>query len=122
MSPSFTAFKEELVAIKTAGGFANTMRNIGSRLASEAGEHKTEIAGLGVLAIPSVDELQAHARAAVAGDYNKPGVEKREVLPHVAKPLTDAVGLGMLAGPSIAHLKGLGAHAMPKMKTVGYGA
>jgi hypothetical protein len=104
MQPSFTAFKEELLAIKEAGGFSNLMRG----LASEAGTHKTEIAGLGVLAAPSLDEAQAHARAAVAGDYNKAGVEKRTLLPHVAKPATELAGLGMLMGPSIAHLKGYG--------------
>lgn len=106
MAPSFTAFKQELMAIKEAGGFSNLLRNI----ATGAGEHKTELAGLGVLAVPSVDELQAHTRAALAGDYDKKGVERRTMLPHVAKPLTDAVGLGMLAGPSIANLKGFGAH------------
>jgi hypothetical protein len=107
MKPSFVAFKEELLSIKEAGGFSNVMRS----LASEAGTHKTELAGLGMLAAPSVDEAQAHARAAVAGDYNKAGVEKRTILPHIAKPLTEVAGLGVLAGPSIAHLKGFGAHA-----------
>jgi hypothetical protein len=105
MKPSFKAFAEELVAIKEAGTFGDVMRG----LASEAGTHKTELAGLGMLAAPSVDEAQAHARAALAGDYGKQGVEKRTLLPHVAKPLTEIAGLGVLAGPSIAHLKGFGA-------------
>jgi hypothetical protein len=100
MWPSFRAFKEEMVAIKEAGAFGNVM----GRLATEAGTHKAELAGLGMLAAPSIDEAQAHARAAVAGDYGKAGVEKRTLLPHAAKPLTEVAGLGVLAGPSIAHL------------------
>lgn len=75
-------------------------------LASEAGTHKAELAGLGILAAPAVDQLQAHGRAAIAGDYGKAGVKKREVLPHVAHPLMEAAGLGVLAAPSIAHLRG----------------
>jgi hypothetical protein len=73
-------------------------------LAHGAGEHKTELAGLGALMAPSVDELQAHARAAAAGEYNKPGVEKRTVLPHVAKPLIETVGLGGLMIPPAVNL------------------
>jgi hypothetical protein len=57
-----------------------------------------------VLAAPSVDEAQAHARAALAGDYSKDGVEKRTVLPHVAKPLSELAGLGILAGSPTAEL------------------
>lgn len=74
------------------------------RLASNP--HKAELAGLGILAVPGIDSLQAHGRAALARDYNKAGVKKREVLPHVAHPLAETVGLGVLAAPSIAHLRG----------------
>jgi hypothetical protein len=63
-----------------------------------------ELAGLGVLAVPGLDQLQAHARAAMAGDYNKGGVSKREFLPHVVHPLAETAGLGILAGPSAAKL------------------
>lgn len=74
-------------------------------LAEGALSHKAELAGLGVLAAPSVDDAQAHARAALSHDYNKAGVEKRTLLPHVAKPVSELAGLGILAGPSLAHLK-----------------
>lgn len=65
----------------------------------ETAHHLTELAGLGVLGIPAADELQAHARASMAGDYGKEGVKSREVLPAVAKPMAEATGLGMLMGP-----------------------
>lgn len=78
-------------------------------LAGEAAGHKAELAGLGILAAPSVDSLQAHARAAVKGDYNEEGVKKRIILPPAAKPLSEVAGLGVLAGPSLAHLAA-GAH------------
>jgi hypothetical protein len=74
-------------------------------LAEGALAHKAEIAGLGVLAAPSADDLQAHIRARAAGQYNKAGVEKRTLLPHVAKPVSELAGLGVLAGPAYAALK-----------------
>lgn len=80
-------------------------QRLGRGLASEAGTHKAELAGLGILAVPGLDQLQAHGRAAIAGDYNKDGVKKREVLPHVTHPLMETAGLGVLAAPSIAHLR-----------------
>jgi hypothetical protein len=97
-----------VVAVSSLGKeAANLLSGIGSKLAPLAGEaagHKAELAGLGILAAPSVDSLQAHARAAVSGDYGAEGVKKREVLPHAVKPLSEVAGLGILAGPSIAHL------------------
>jgi len=91
---------------------ANLLSSLGSKLAPLAGEaagHKAELAGLGILAAPSVDSLQAHARAAAGGDYSAEGVKKREILPHAVKPLSEVAGLGVLAAPSIAHLA-KGAH------------
>lgn len=90
--------------------FSKEAAGILDRLASTAGTHKAELAGLGILAAPSVDEAQAHIRAGLAGDYNSEGVKKRTVLPHAAKPLTEIAGLGVLAGPSAASLLGHGAH------------
>jgi hypothetical protein len=90
--------------------FSKEAAGILDRLASTAGTHKAELAGLGILAAPSVDEAQAHIRAGLAGDYNSEGVKKRTVLPHAAKPLTEIAGLGVLAGPSAAALMGHGAH------------
>jgi len=64
--------------------------------------HPLDLAGLGALAVPSVDQLQAHGRAALAGNYNKEEVKKREFLPHVAHPLLELGGLGMIAAPVAA--------------------
>jgi hypothetical protein len=63
-------------------------------------------AGLGILAVPSIDSAQAHIRAGLAKDYNQEGVEKRTLLPHAVKPATEIGGLGVLALPEIAHLMG----------------
>lgn len=86
--------------------FGKEAANLLGRLASEAGAHKAELAGLGILAAPSLDEAQAHARAALHGQYNKEGIKRREILPHAAKPISELAGLGILAGPSAAHLLG----------------
>jgi hypothetical protein len=80
------------------------------RFGQGALEHKTELAGLGILAAPSVDEAQAHIRAGLAGDYNHEGVKKRTLLPSAVKPATEIGGLGVLALPSAAHL--LSKHAV----------
>lgn len=75
-----------------------------SPLAEGAAAHKTELAGLGVLAVPSVDEAQAHVRARLAGDYNAEGVKKRTILPHATKPASELAGLGILAAPAVGGL------------------
>lgn len=77
-----------------------------SAMSGEVANHLTELAGLGILAVPSVDELQAHTRAGVAGDYNKEGVKKREFLPALAHPAAEALGLGTLMAPEASHLLG----------------
>jgi len=66
--------------------------------------HPLDLAGLGVLALPAADQLQAHTRAAVAGPYNKEEVKKRELLPHVAHPLAELGGLGLIAAPVAAQV------------------
>lgn len=96
------AFKEELSEIQKTGSIGSVLKQLGG----EAAGHKAELAGLGVLAVPSIDEAQAHARAALSGDYNKNGVEKRTILPRAMKPASEIAGLGILAGPSAAHLMG----------------
>lgn len=63
------------------------------------GSDAMELLGLGTLAVPALDQLQAHGRAAVAGQYDKEGVKSRELLPHVAHPAMEAAGLGILAAP-----------------------
>lgn len=94
---------EQVLLSKEAAGL---LQRLGQGLASEAGTHKAELAGLGILAVPGVDALQAHGRAALAGDYNKAGVKKRTVLPHAAHPIAETAGLGVLAAPSLMHLRG----------------
>lgn len=91
----------EVFASKEAAGLLG-------RLASSTGTHKAELAGLGVLAVPALDEAQAHARAGLAGDYNKAGVKKRTLLPHAAHSAAELGGLGILAAPSAAALLGHG--------------
>lgn len=76
------------------------------RLATDAGTHKAELAGLGILAAPAVDHLQAKIRARVAGDATEHGAAQRQYMGETAHALTELGGLGVLAGPSIAHLTG----------------
>lgn len=92
-----------LSSLAKTGG---VLQRAAKAVSSGAGEHATELAGLGILAVPGLDALQAHTRAALAGDYGKEGVKSRTVLPHVAHPLMETAGLGVLAAPSIAHLRG----------------
>lgn len=66
--------------------------------------HPMDQAGLGILALPAADQLQAHVRAGLAGTYNKEEVKKRELLPHVAHPLAEVGGLGLIsASAALAH-------------------
>jgi hypothetical protein len=83
---------------KEAGGFM-------SSLANGANAHRAELAGLGVLAAPSIDDAQAHIRAGLAGDKGPGAVEKRTFLPSAAKPASEIAGLGILAAPAAAALR-----------------
>lgn len=103
LKKAFDAALERTLFSKEANGL---LQRIGKGLASEAGTHKAELAGLGVLAVPGLDALQAHGRAALAGEYDKAGVKKRTVLPHIAHPIAETAGLGILAAPSLMHLRG----------------
>jgi hypothetical protein len=64
----------------------------------------TEIGGLGVLAVPGADTLQATARARLAGDKSREGVEKRQLLGEGTHAALDVGGLGILAAPEMKHL------------------
>jgi len=85
---------------------AGVLSRVGKALASEAGTHKAELAGLGILAAPSIDEAQAHIRAGLSRDKSHDAVEKRTLLHPGMKPASELAGLGVLAGPSLAHLMG----------------
>jgi len=65
---------------------------------------KIELSGLGLLAAPSIDQLQAHARAGIAGDKDPDAVTKRQFLPDVAHPIAEVSGLGLLAAPDLKKL------------------
>ena len=67
--------------------------------------HLNEVAGLGVLALPGLDTLQAKARARLAGDRSEHGAEKRQLMGEGAHAALDVGGLGMLAAPALAKLK-----------------
>jgi len=96
-----SAMKYDAFFTKTAGSL---LARMGKAVSSETGAHATDLAGLGILAAPVADEVQAHGRALAAGEHNKAGVEKRTVLPHGAGAAMELGGLGVLAAPSAAHL------------------
>jgi hypothetical protein len=85
--------------------FAKEAGNFMSSLANGANAHRAELAGLGVLAAPSIDDAQAHIRAGLAGDKGPGAVEKRTFLPSAAKPASEIAGLGILAAPAAAALR-----------------
>jgi len=68
-------------------------------------EHLNEIGGLGVLAVPSIDKMQALARARIAGDRSEHAVEKRQLMGEGGHAALEVGGLGMLAGPALARIK-----------------
>lgn len=69
-------------------------------LAEGAGTHHAELAGLGVLAALPADTLQAKMRSKPGEDWEHKSLLGGEV----GHSIGDIAGLGMLAGPSIAHL------------------
>jgi len=81
---------------KTSGALDAVKRGLGGKL-----NPAIETAGLGTLAIPGVDTLQAAARAKMHGDSNS---EKYRLMGDTAHAAADVGGLGMLMGPEIAHL------------------
>lgn len=94
------AFIDELEKI------AGVLSSVGQAIKSPgARDHLTEIGGLGVLAVPGLDTLQAHARARLAGDKTPHGAEKRRLLGEGAHAALDVGGLGMLMGPEFKHLR-----------------
>lgn len=101
-SAKFAAFNDELSKMSFAPALASRvgglMRNPNVR------EHGTELAGLGVLALPGLDTLQASARARLAGDQGPHAVEKRQLMGEAGHAAADVGGLGVLMGPEIAKL------------------
>lgn len=80
-------------------GVVDALRNPSIR------EHATELAGLGVLAVPGLDTLQARARARLAGDASPQGAKSRRLLGETGHAVADVGGLGILMGPELAKLR-----------------
>jgi hypothetical protein len=95
------AFFDELEKI---GGVLGTLRQ-GIKSPGALRDHMTEIGGLGVLAAPGIDTLQARARARMAGDTTPGAAKKRQVLGEGGHAALDVGGLGMLMGPEFKHLR-----------------
>lgn len=74
-------------------------------LHSNEGLH--EIGGLGVLAIPGLDTIQAHLRARAEGDTSPEAIEKKQLLGEGTHSALDVGGLGYLMAP-VAAKKALG--------------
>ena len=64
-----------------------------------------EIGGLGMLAVPGADHLQAAARARLAGDKSEHASEKRRLRGDGMHAAIDVGGLGVLAAPEFKHFK-----------------
>lgn len=83
--------------------------------ASEHADHLWDVGGLGILAAPIVDNMQARARARLSGDKGENAVEKRQFMSEPTHDLMELGGLGVLAAPGIRHL----AHpSLPKLAHV----
>lgn len=97
------AFADELAKLSFSPGGA--LSRVGGALANpNVREHGTELAGLGILATPGLDSLQAHARARLAGDKGPGAVEKRQLMGEAGHAAADVGGLGVLMAPEIAKL------------------
>ncbi len=102
-SAKFAACVDELAKLSFSPGGA--LARVGGALANpNVREHGTELAGLGILAAPGLDTLQAHARARLAGDKGPGAVEKRQFMGEAGHAAADVGGLGVLMGPEIAKL------------------
>ncbi len=67
-------------------------------------EDPYELGGLGILGAIGADRLQAHARAAAAGDASEHAIEDKQLGGESAHALADTVGLGVLAAPIAAKM------------------
>lgn len=70
------------------------------KVSATPGEIASELGGLGLLAVPSIDELQAKLRSKSPEDYK----QKLLIKNPAAKPTSEIAGLGILALPSLGHL------------------
>jgi len=86
--------------LKVAQPNVSMLRRIGENLVRHEDAH--EIAGLGTLAIPSLDYAQARLRSAAAGDKSPDAVKKRRIMGSDAAEAAEVGGLGYLAAPLVA--------------------
>lgn len=79
-------------------------KELGTKALKHLEKHEAihEVAGLGALAVPSIDTLQAKLRARLAGDKSEHGAEKRKLMGEGAHAATEIGGLGYLAAPVVA--------------------
>lgn len=78
----------------------------------------TELAGLGILAVPGIDEIQSHVRAHAAGDTSPGAVKKRRFMSDVGHAAADVGGLGVLMAPEFSHLLKHGGISPSAIKTL----
>lgn len=82
------------------GKMGGALQRIGQHLHDKEGLH--EVLGLGTLAVPGLDTIQAHTRAALSGEKGPKAVEKRRMLSEPVHSALDVGGLGYLAAPTLA--------------------
>jgi hypothetical protein len=97
---------------KVADSLIRRIASMGNPM-SHLGEHAYDVAGLGILAVPTLDKIQAMARARMAGESgDEEAVSRRRFIGELPAEAMELGGLGVLAVPSIGNLaRGLrGAH------------
>lgn len=80
------------------GAAAGGLRRFGEQLHKH--EDAIELAGLGALAVPGIDTMQAHFRAGPGASEHQ--VAQKRLLGENAHAGVDVAGLGVLAAPIIA--------------------
>lgn len=94
------AFTEEMSGEKCAGAASA----VGKFLVKH--EDALDVGGLGVLALPSLDTMQARHRARMAsggGPVTEEDIEKKRLIKERFHAPIDVAGLGILAGAPLAH-------------------
>lgn len=75
-----------------------------------------DLAGLGILAAPVADNIQARTRAHFAGDKGENAVERRQLMGEPTHDALELGGLGVLAAPTMRDMiRGIPVHSLPKL-------
>lgn len=96
--------KEEVKAASLVEQMKSVGQTVGQNLVKHEDMH--DVIGLGTLAAPIGDNIQARFRANLAGDKSEHGVEKRQFLSEPAHDVIEAGGLAHLAATPIAKMLG----------------